>query len=432
MMVFNLIRQQLLGALLVAGALLMSGCTRSILYGTVSEADAGQPSATGPLRLYFDRDGSLYPDAAAGIKIVEEDLGRRHGFLFEYFTSNTSPNYATRRAQQNTLWQYYAPNTAPGTLDLADSTRKRVWRNLQQVMRRRAAEALTQQLKTRKPDVLVVLIHGFNTNPGNTREWYDSVATDVRRYYTGKRVQFLEVYWDGGTSWSPLPLKLWGYAQRNMYGVGLGLRQVLAGVEPGTFPATRILTHSTGGPLLCVALWNSTSALPPDKGPEFWGQQYRWLQRQPAFATPILPQLRIAMLAPAMPGAHFHEFRKRNPGSPGDSTGRCERIIFGQNRHDIATGKTILVSSKWSWIGATSLGVRQDEYCNFVRPEVDGKPYVTTRSFLLDFTGRGMGYHAHGVLEFRKNTGAYRDLFDLWLGTTLPTASPPWRVGCAP
>lgn len=427
-------------SLLLAGVAwaLCTGCTRTIIYSRAAAGDAELAAVDGPLRLYFDRDGSLYPAAAAGVRIDPADLAARNGYLFEYFTSNQHGTLVQRQAQQHRLWQYYDPAADPDTLNLSQPDREQRWRSLQQVMRRHAAAALTAELARRKPTLLVVLIHGFNTHAASTRTWYDTVTADVRRHQPAERIQFVEVYWDGGKSSSPLPLLLWKYAQYNMYGVGLALRQVLAGTAEADLPPTRIFTHSTGGPLLCVALWNSATALgsaaaapitesPMPGVPTFWGQSYRWLQHQPAFRTPRLPQLRVAMLAPAMPGAHFHEFLRRTPAEAADSTGRCERILFGQNRHDIATGKSILVSSRWSWIGATSLGVRPDEYFAFVRPEVDGKPYVRTKTYLLDFTGHGTPYHAHGVLEFRKNHAAYQGLLNAWLGAGPPPAAP-WLV----
>lgn len=412
---------------LLGSSLLLSGCslTRPVTYGALAARDAADTRSTyDPVRLYFDRQGSLYPPAAAGLPVQDAPLRYRNGYLLDYYTYTGRVPFAGQADQWRRLQLRYGLDTGwvPGQDKAALYAR---WRVLQQRMRAEAVQQLEGRLRATRPVALVVLVHGFNTDVART--WYREVAERVRReYYPGQPVEFLEIYWDGGKTISPLPLTLWKYAQFTMYPTGLALRQVLGGLPPSLLPPVRIMTHSTGGPLTCVALWNSEAALSGGDSLDVWGQNYRRLLRQPAFRTPRLPQLRVAMVAPAMPAAHFANFLDRNPCGT-DADGGMDRLLIAQNRHDIATGKTFLVSSRWSWVGATSLGVRPDEYWCGVVPQVSGRPGVKTQTFLLDFTG-GVPYHAHGVLDFMKHTAAFQDLLDLWLRPGSPTAPPPaWR-----
>ena len=402
-------RPRLLGLLLGAG--LLTNCARPVLYGQAPRYDVAHATDSGPLRLYFDRDGSLYPAAGAGTDISEADLAWREGRLVDYFTSPRPGNEARRQADQNRLWRYYDPATAPDTLALADSTRYRLWRSLQGRIRGRAVENLNAELNRRRPTLLVLLLHGFSPRPVPTYAWYDSVAADVRRYLPAERIQFLELYWDGSQTRSPLPLRLWHTAQANAYGTGLALREVLAGLDTTYLPPTRLLAHSSGAAVAATALWDAppvavgegrTAALP------------RWRLAAQTGAAPRLPHLRVALLAPAVPGALLRPLVSQ------PAAGRAERLLIGQNRHDRPAGKTFLIGSRWAGFGNTSLAVRPAEYFTHVRPAV-GPP---TQPYLLDFTGHGMPYAGHGVLDFRRNEAAYQGLLKLWLGEALPV--PAW------
>ena len=397
---------------LLVGAGLLSGCARPVLYGQAPKYDAAHATDSGPLRLYFDRDGSLYPAAASGVDISEADLGQRGGRLVDYFTSPLPGNEARRQADQNRLWRYYDPAANPDTLALADSTRFRLWRNLQGRVRGRAIENLNAELNRRRPTLLVVLVHGFSPRPVPTYAWYDSVTADVRHYLPAERIQFLEVYWDANQTRSPLPLVLWRTAQRNAYGTGLALRQLLAGLDSTYLPPVRLLAHSSGAAVVATALWDAppvqlgegeTAALP----------RWRMAGARPGVA-PHLPQLRVALLAPAVPGTQLRAL----VGQP--VADRAERLLVGQNHHDRPAGKTFLISSRWPWFGNTSLAVQPAEYFAEVKPAAPG----TTKSFLLDFTGHGMPYAGHGMPDFRRNEAAYQGLLKLWLGKELPV--PAW------
>ncbi len=409
--------------LLLPGAGLLGGCARPVLYGQAPKYDAAHATDSGPLRLYFDRDGSLYPAAASGVDISEADLGQRGGRLVDYFTSPLPGNEARRQADQNRLWRYYDPAANPDTLALADTTRFRLWRNVQARVRGRAIENLNAELNRRRPTLLVVLVHGFSPRPVPTYTWYDSVTADVRRYLPAERIQFLEVYWDANQTRSPLPLALWRTAQRNAYGTGLALRQVLAGLDSTYLPPVRLLAHSSGAAVVATALWN---APPVQVGQPLAEVLPRWnpplgaAQRPPGGPTPRLPQLRVALLAPAVPGTQFRAFA----GPATWPASRPTRLVLGQNRHDRPAGKTFLVGSAWPWGGNTRLAVQPADYFAQVRPVVDDKTGGAARSYLLDFTGHGMPYAAHGVPGFRRNTEAYQGLLKLWLGEALPV--PAW------
>lgn len=408
----------LLGALLLIALLnLLPSCGHPVLYGLPAQRDAAAIS-TEPICLYFDREGSLYPAVQDKLVVDNTVLEDKNGYLFDYYTLNVRPGSA-----RDVTWQQLsaAYGIAPALIP-DDATRKVAWRALQQQMRQRFVTQFNAHLKATRPDMLVVLVHGYN-NDVSAAAWYSAIERTVRRRTPDKRIQFVEIRWDGGASTTALGI--WGYAQASMYPVGLALRQLLAGIDQHDLPV-RIMSHSTGCPLTCIALWNSTDAL-SGNGVDMWGESYEDVCKQSAFSTPQLTHLRVALLAPAMPYSHFNNFFDRNPANP-TGTSQYERIVFGYNTHDQATGKWILPAG---FMGNTRLGVHPEDYCPNVVGKVQSRPGTT--AYQVDFTAgmkRAGTRGAHGVAALMQDYPAFDTLLDTWLTDAIPSSNAPGLKTC--
>lgn len=405
--------------LLVALLALLTSCGHAVLYGLPAKRDAAFIS-TAPIRLYLDRQGSLYPAAQDKLAVDNDQLKEFDGVLFDYYTLDTTPGSARDSVWKQLLACYQLPSAAITGSD-NDQLRNVVWRTLQQKMRRRFIDQFNAHLAKAKPEMVVVLVHGYN-NDVSAVAWYTTVERTIRQRLPDTRIQFVEIRWDGGAS--ATALGIWGYAQHTMYPVGLALRQLLAGIDQPELPV-RIMAHSTGCPLTCIALWNSTGALSGDGKLDIWGEDYQTVFKQATFATPTLTHLRVALLAPAMPYSHFNNFFDRTPADT-TAPSRYERIVFGYNTHDQATGKWILPASVG---GNTRLGVHPQDYCDYVLPEVQKRG--NTRVYQVDFTA-GMKQAgtrgAHGVADLMQDRPAFEALLDAWLTDAVPGSHLPMRT----
>lgn len=418
-------------ALLVVTCCFLSSCgVRSVLYGEVAHQYAATTNDQ-VTRVYFDQEGSLYPAAASGVKVDNQRLEYHKGMLQYYYqfdygrpknSSSVPASWASAQASELAALQtYYQKDGAVVATTPNDShTRDQAWRTLQLAMQKQFIDHLGKSLNSAQ--ALVVLVHGYN-NDVDQAEWYLPLEKRIQNeYFAGKKIHFLEVRWDGRTA--SVPFSIWPYAQYSMYPVGLGLRRILSSLDPQL--PVYIIGHSTGAPLICATLWNCTSALQQKSPPmTVWGEDYTSLITKELYRTPQPAHLRVALIAPAMPGLHFRDFGKRTPSLP---TGTpppdgYDRFVLAQNRHDIATGKWILPAS-WGK-GSTTLGVRKKEYCENVVPGIHDS-HSKTESYLLDFT-QGMKdnnvRNGHGVMQFMQNGASFKCLLNAWLAD--PIGVPP-------
>ncbi|MBX0335319.1 alpha/beta hydrolase [Pontibacter sp. HSC-14F20] len=391
--------------------ILLSGCGRPVLYGVSASNDSGR-AIDNKMKIYIDREGSLYPEASTQSPVDNERLLYHKGFLRTYYQYHTKKKWETiQQEEYKSIQKKY--DVSPNPSSTLASENYKNWIALQSKIRSSYINKLNHQIETNKPEALIILVHGYN-NDVDKAKWYEQLEQYLlNNQFKGKAVQFLEVRWDGGTSTSALGI--WGYAQHSMYPVGLTLRNIISNINNKDLPI-RIIAHSTGAPLSCIALWNSESAL-SGNDLTIWGNSYKDLSVEHEYTTPIHKSIRVAFIAPAMPSSHFNEFTKRTGNIL--QSNNYDRIIFGHNRKDAATGKSILPSSI---AGATTLGVNSEEYCKEVFPRLDS---VGTYSKLVDFTGplEKAGYkRAHGVKEFMATGNVFDTFIDLLILEKAPTS----------
>jgi hypothetical protein len=185
------------------------------------------------------------------------------------------------------------------------------------------------------------------------------------------RTVYLQLFWDGLTN--DLGIPIWTKAQFNFPLVGLAFRRVLNRV-PADVPV-RILTHSSGGPLVANTLWNAIGSLERDGDTADW-PQYDIYRRHAGdtvgeWAPPRHPDMRVGMIVPAMPGSTFDSIA---PALPGPA-----RVIIGVNPHDLAITKFGWVPVSWKFwrapcvqAGSTCLSAKWEDYCDKTRPKLGG------------------------------------------------------------
>jgi len=246
-----------------------------------------------------------------------------------------------------------------------------LWAGLQERLRRRLVARV--DATTRRADgtrrTLVVLVHGFNNSDSGAVQMFELFRQPIRALATD--AVFLEIYWDGLVAASP-PVFIWGEAQANFPLVGIEFRRVLNSIDKST--PVRILTHSSGGPLIASTLGDASAPYADAKGPEMNAYRYLVKGDEPGYNRNFPEGLRVGMIVPAGGNNTFQNFKP-------DSTG-LSRLIIGVNRRDYAVGKSVIWNCGWS--GATCLGVRRSAFCNNV--EKTFVPTTGVRPYLYDFT----------------------------------------------
>ncbi|NVO29706.1 hypothetical protein [Hymenobacter lapidiphilus] len=404
--------------LAIIGAFTTSSCSmKYVLYG--SEASRYSASVQNDSTfVYFDRQGDMYPSVTSKVVVYDDRLNYHGAALQHYFQVSTKPAWLTSQQEQaSLLGQYYGVKLEPPAKQTAV---KASWLQLQDSVQTQFVRNFRRQLRASQTDALVVLVHGYNNDVGEIN-WFAPLKRQIQaNYFTGKKVHFLHVYWDGRAGTSVLPM--WTWAQGSLYPVGLGLRQILARLDPNM--PVYALGHSTGAPVLCAALWNCTSALADSSTYEVHqGEKYLDILKLPRYATPTLSKLRVAFVAPAMPGSHFKDFGNRTtavgrhnmtppPSSP-------QRFVVAHNRYDKVTGKGPFPTK---FFGSTRLGTKKSEYCGYgqvtpygVVPQLRSTG-SSTESFLYDFT-EGISWFGlgHGVVVFMNNQQVFSQFLDAWL-----------------
>lgn len=272
--------------------------------------------------LALDKDGNPYPDLADGA--LQSGRLTESGYcLAKYF--NGDPSYDPER--------------------IFAATARRV-------------SALCGQDRT-----LIVLIHGFCSTVPETRRAYKATRLQIEHQYPDRKFSYLEVYWDGMYG---SPLAIWPEAQVNSKWAGLGLRNLLRRLDPSL--PVRVITHSRGASVISSALWNvdlrSTVAA-----------DLRYREAQQKLRPPVLPALRVGMLAPAMRAIDFNTYDERGDGA------FCfhDRIVLGINPDDRA-----LQVGGLSGIMGTTLGCTPSDFDSVVAPRLN-KGHA--HAFALDFSG---------------------------------------------
>ncbi len=291
----------------------------------------------GVVKLYFDREGKLYPP---DVRI------NPYYFYLEHLNKKklarySNPEYATLETAL-TKYDSISREAIRQQFNLTGVDSVRLFLRLQEAIRKNIIAEINQKISANNTNDLIVLIHGFN-DPIPDAAYY-SLRKNIEKYLRSKPV-FIEVYWDGLTALGDNPLfsNIWGYAQSNSAKVGLGLRSLLNKINPNI--RLTLLTHSLGASVATHALFN------PGKWPKKFQEELEQEYHSENIPTPKQKDIRIAMLAPAIPGIKV--FDHIDYTVPENTIPTITRVVIGYNHFDYAVTKGGLFASSF---GSTALG----------------------------------------------------------------------------
>lgn len=382
--------------LMIVAACTLPGCrSTNVLFSDTQRVP--HPDA-GVVSIVYDRYGSLYPsenvhvDAAALRTARGPDLLRLEGY------------FRKEHANQTPVWRALvaeAPTQSPGAATSFDTA----WRDVQASLRSQVVQRIEGLALANRatPRPVIVLVHGFNNDREEALAWYE----EARRLVRARKPEavFLDVYWDGLVA-SGIPLNIWTRAQYNFPLVGLEFRRVLNTLDPRI--PVRVLTHSSGGPLIASTLGDASCPLPGnDRDYQRYHQLVRdhtapadtfcrtkgALRRRNVPADPALAgeresyrppnphDFRVGMIVPAASPNTFTSFTRGTDGP--------DRLIFGINSEDLANGK-VFMSCRFR--GTTCLSARPKLFCREVLPVFRGNPHTSV--YLFDFNRSGVNRRA--------------------------------------
>lgn len=351
--------------------------------------------------IYFDRYGDLYPGTA--VSFCRDSLQDGDG-LRDFFARNS--------ARSGSAWRQLIADTGLSSME-AQADFPIAWQAVQTRLKERAMERI-RELGAVEGRPVVMLVHGFNNEFESARSDYDSIRTIVDSRLGRENVRYLDVYWDGMNK-AFIPIGIWGEAQYNFPLVGVQMRPILAALPPST--PLRILTHSTGGPLIATVFGPTHTAFGRKTVGVYWPRDpnYRThLARDTAttgaFAPPRLNDTRVAMMIPAASAKLFDSL----PGTPGFS-----RLILGYSPRDYSVRKGWIVPCRR--LGATCLGTRLSDICGRAARALGRAPGLDVRVVRLSNASKYIypgGDHAW--LGYLKREGGQRVL-DLLLSTQTDT-----------
>lgn len=403
--------------LLLAAVCALPGCRSSnVIFSDTHRVPHKDPAV---VSIVYDRYGSLYPsenvhvDVAALRGARRPDVLRLEGYFRRQFAGRT-PVWNALVAE--------APLRSPG----ADSSFNTAWSDVQASLRARVVQHIERLTLANPaaPRPLVVLVHGFNNDRDEALAWYEDAREQVRARKPD--AIFLDVYWDGLVA-NGIPLDIWTRAQYNFPLVGLEFRRVLNALDPRI--PVRVLTHSSGAPLIASTIGNASCPLPGDDADY---RRYHQLVRDaaaPDTACTTLGAIRRRRQTPAPVPAELREaYRTPNPhdfrvgmvvpaASPNTFTSFTrgadgpDRLIIGINSEDVAIGKAFMPCT---FKGTTCLSARPRLFCREVLPVFEGNPH--TEVYLFDFSRSGVNkraffwWDAHAMQVYLKRDDMQRFL----------------------
>lgn len=351
--------------LFVSAALLLAGCApTNVLF---SDAERIPHPERDIVSIIYDRYGDLYPSDRVHVpgRALRENRPRSEDefALSSYFSD--------QHAAKSGAWQALlaeAPLVTPG----ADTSFALAWNDVQMQLRKRVidhVDHLTRSGPGASRRTLVVLVHGFNNDKSEALAWYEEVRRVVRSRVPD--AVFLDVFWDGLSA--TLPPGIWSSAQYNFPLVGLEFRRILNAIDPAI--PLRVVTHSSGGPLIASTMGDASAPLTSNDGRY---RRYRAMVSAPTseYRPPNPPDYRVGMLVPAASSITFSKFGPMDDGP--------DRLIIGINTEDIAISKLFMPCT---FLGSTCMSGSKSSFCSGVVPAFAHNPH--TRLFVFDFSGSG-------------------------------------------
>ncbi|HBM88875.1 MAG: hypothetical protein P1U69_06660 [Parvibaculaceae bacterium] len=389
-------------ALIVSCAFLIAGCGTTRWSGkqNVLFYDHVGHAPENVVRLYIDRQGSLYPQTGFSDSYAP----------FDDVDGDTLRAVVHHVAASDVEREFCGGLSADPDSDLrilctekAENTDKS-WRQRQEVLWDRVGARIHKMASKGEEDrTLVFLIHGFNV--ANARQPYE-IAEEFLSAAAGndENLLFVEIHWDGWTS--PLGLGVWGEAQTSGPLVGFEMRQLFSviasayeqeGLSP---PKVRVLTHSSGAIVVGSLFGNPIAALPnlrnTNRNSDYEFFAANLSPPSGRYRIPDFPDIRIGMLAAATPASTFvgrmprHNVVSypRDEGFPDAGIlSKNTTLLISINEKDFALTKGG-VGANSAQTGATGLGTIPESYCEVER-RLQGGRTPKVQAFGFNFNRAG-------------------------------------------
>lgn len=291
----------------------------------------------GIVKLYFDREGYLYPPEAHITPHYFYLLHQRGARKNQNNPEFATIEYAVRKNDSLTNAYIHQRYKVGGS-----DTSVRFFKSLQTTLRKNAIDKIVSNIRSSGNNELVILIHGFNDPEPDA--YYFSLRRTINDYL-GKTPTYIEVYWDGLTALgsNPAVAGIWQKARLNSAKVGLGLRNVLRGVSKDT--KLTVITHSLGASVATHLLFN----------PQVWPKKFQEILESDylssSIPTPNCNTINVGMLAPAISGTDIFDDVLNT--IPEKNKSNIKNLVIGYNHYDYAVTKGGLFPR---WFGNTSLG----------------------------------------------------------------------------
>ena len=310
----------------------------------------------GVIRIFFDRNGFIYPDAVPDATITDTALMKCDSRLASFYQSYPA------------VYDKICNANGVTPISELDSLNARV-----DPLQKRLINGYISRINTTAVQkTIVFLIHGCNEHPVlspdhyNAAKGYQLTRDSLTAQFPAKHLLFVEIYWDGlsienGSHFLPTlslnTLKIWKNAQVGASYAGLELRRILSGLQNDTI---HVITHGDGAGLITNALFNVLkSGSKQNSNPDRWEYEINNCLNSRAYKTPA-QQFYIGMLAPAIPGINvFKEYHRRTVGGKDtDVPLNNYHFILGFNKFDRVTSKFRLAAKCF---GSTTLACKSAE-----------------------------------------------------------------------
>jgi hypothetical protein len=341
----------------------------------------------GIVKVYIDREGDLYPSEAhiEPYYFYLQHLRKKQERVIHEKSFATVEEALTRSDSLSIAYLHER-------YQLAVSDSIRFFIRLQQSIRKNLLNRIHNSFANNHTKHLVVFIHGFNDPQPDAQ--YFALRRLVLAYCKEPPV-FLELYWDGLTALgdNPIIASIWGKARLNSAKVGLGLRNLLNGVDPEA--RITFITHSLGASVATHCLFN------PSQWPSDFQEKLEAEYKSNKVKTLAHSSISLGMIAPAIDG--MGTFSYMGNTVPAGSPLHLMRLAIAHNRYDYAVSKGGLFARSF---GSTALGADAKDEVKKTLAIIEEKS-PATRCTALSFAFADTAFTAkqkeHAVLFYQRN-----------------------------
>lgn len=343
-------------------------------FGSLKQRQQAE-SPGAPIRIYFDRNGFLYPDFH-----IDSTLFKRYGSVLNTVYQNNSVLFLNVCKAEGMLYQS------------SKTTRENI-----EILRQHQDQKYSNAIdKASAGKTLVFLIHGYNNTAEKAAKSFNSLRAAVSKLKPQSRFQFVEVYWDGLHNGGKIgnTAKIWDNAQYSAARAGLGLRRILNSISS---KHSFVITHSQGAAVITEALFNVRRFSNRFYDKDSLGIAIMRMRNSPLYNSPS-SRFTVGMLAPAIPGKNVfeHYYMRTVEGKNMYQPSEPYNFINGFNKYDFAVTKLLFSS----YAGSTTLACREKEH---IKVQEFFKGDLSLYDRVVFSKSHGHRQTSHGVKDYIAN-----------------------------